>query len=95
VAVALGVVLLDVGVQASHLANQTIVFGLDPALRNRINAVYMVSYFLGGAVGTVLAALAWERFGWLGVCVLGAASAAAGLLPLVLGRPGLAPSHPS
>jgi predicted MFS family arabinose efflux permease len=85
-AIAFGVVLLDVGVQASHLANQTIVFGLDPALRNRINAVYMVSYFVGGACGTLLAALAWEHFGWLGVCALGAALAGAGLLPVALGR---------
>jgi predicted MFS family arabinose efflux permease len=89
IALAIGVVLLDAGVQASHLANQTIIFGLDPALRNRINAVYMVSYFLGGALGTVLAALAWERWGWLGVSVLGAVCAGAGLLPLArraLGR---------
>ncbi len=81
-ALAVGVVLLDAGVQASHLANQTIVFGLNPALRNRINAVYMVSYFLGGAVGTVLAALVWERGGWLSVSVLGAVFALAGCLPL-------------
>jgi predicted MFS family arabinose efflux permease len=86
VAIGLGVVLLDAGVQASHLANQTIIFGLDPPLHNRINAVYMVSYFIGGALGTVAAALAWERWGWTGVSVLGAACAGAGLLPLVRGR---------
>jgi len=81
-ALALGVVLLDAGVQASHLANQTIVLGLSPALRNRLNAVYMVSYFLGGAAGTVTAALAWERAGWAGVSALGAAFALAGLAAL-------------
>jgi predicted MFS family arabinose efflux permease len=85
IGLAIGVVLLDVGAQASHLANQTLVFGLDPALRNRINAVYMVSYFLGGALGTVSAAVAWEHGGWTGVSVLGAAFAALGSLPL-LGR---------
>jgi hypothetical protein len=82
VALGLGVVLLDAGVQASHLANQTIIFGLNPALRNRINAVYMVSYFIGGAVGTIAAAAAWERWGWLGVSALGAGFAGLGLLPL-------------
>jgi predicted MFS family arabinose efflux permease len=85
-AIALGVVLLDAGLQASHLSNQTIIFGLDPALRNRINAVYMVSYFIGGALGTVAAALAWEHSGWVGVSVLGAACAGAGLLPLARAR---------
>jgi predicted MFS family arabinose efflux permease len=83
VALGLGVVLLDAGVQASHLANQTIIFGLSPALRNRINAVYMVSYFIGGALGTIAAAAAWEGWGWMGVCALGAAFAATGLLPLM------------
>jgi predicted MFS family arabinose efflux permease len=82
VMIGVGVVLLDAGVQASHLANQTVVFGLDPTLRNRINAVYMVSYFLGGALGTLTAAPVWERWGWTGVCVLGAVCAGAGLLPL-------------
>jgi predicted MFS family arabinose efflux permease len=86
VAIAIGVVLLDAGVQASHLANQTIIFGLNAALRNRINAVYMVCYFLGGALGTVAAGLVWERWGWTGVSVLGAACAGAGLLPLALRR---------
>jgi predicted MFS family arabinose efflux permease len=83
IGLSLGVVLLDAGLQASHLANQTIIFGLDPALRNRINAVYMVSYFLGGALGTVTAAVVWERVGWTGVSVLGAVFAGVGLLPLL------------
>jgi predicted MFS family arabinose efflux permease len=82
VALGIGVVLLDAGVQASHLSNQTIIFGLDPALRNRINAVYMVSYFIGGAAGTIAAAATWERWGWAGVCLLGAAFSGAGLVPL-------------
>jgi len=51
---ALGVVLLDAGVQASHLSNQTRIYALHPDLRNRLNAVYMVTYFLGGAAGSAL-----------------------------------------
>jgi predicted MFS family arabinose efflux permease len=85
-AIALGLVLLDAGVQASHLANQTIIFGLDPALRSRINAIYMVSFFAGGALATMIAAVVWERFAWPGVCALGAACALAGLAPLAFGR---------
>jgi len=81
-----GVVLLDAGSQSSHLANQTIIFGLNQALRNRINAIYMVSFFVGGALGTAAAAFVWERAGWTGVCVLGAALAAAGQLPLLFRR---------
>jgi hypothetical protein len=74
--------LLDAGVQASHLANQTIIFGLAPEYRNRTNAVYMVSYFIGGSLGTLTAALAWERWGWTGVSALGAAYALLGVARL-------------
>ena len=79
---ALGVVAMDAGVQGSHLTNQHVVFGLDPAARNRINAVYMVTYFMGGAMGTVVAGWMWDVAGWTGVCVAGMAFGAAGLLPL-------------
>jgi MFS family permease len=83
---AIGAVLLDTGMQASHLTNQTVLFGLQPELRNRINAIYMVSFFIGGAGGTAGASLAWEFARWPGVCCVGGAFALCGLLPLVLGR---------
>jgi len=86
VVLGVGVVLLDAGSQSSHLANQTIIFGLNQTLRNRINAIYMVSFFVGGALGTAAAAFVWERAGWTGVCVLGGALAAAGQLPLLRAR---------
>lgn len=86
VVLGLGVVLLDAGSQSTHLANQTIIFGLNPTLRNRINAIYMVSFFVGGALGTAAAAFVWQRAGWTGVCVLGGALAAAGQLPLLFRR---------
>jgi predicted MFS family arabinose efflux permease len=72
--------------QANHLTNQTVIFGLTPALRNRINAVYMVVFFVGGAAGTTLGAWAWEVARWNGVCVAGALISLAGLLPLLKSR---------
>jgi len=80
--IGLGVVLLDAGAQASHLTNQTVIFGLAPAERSRVNAIYMVGYFLGGAFGTALGAQAWQRGGWFAVCLAGGACAVAAALPL-------------
>jgi len=80
---AIAAILLDLGMQANHLTNQTVIFGLTPALRNRINAVYMVVFFVGGAVGTTLGALAWEVARWRGVCFAGAIFSLAGLLALL------------
>ncbi|MES2276912.1 MAG: MFS transporter [Bacteroidota bacterium] len=67
----IGVILMDVGVQATHISNQAIIFALNPAARNRINTVYMVSYFIGGSTGTFLATLAWDKYRWNGVCAIG------------------------
>jgi predicted MFS family arabinose efflux permease len=67
-----GVILLDLGVQAGHVANQTRIYALIPEARSRLNTVYMVTYFLGGAVGSALGAYGWSKRGWAGVCVAGA-----------------------
>ena len=73
----LGVILLDVGVQAAHISNQTKVFSLVPAARSRLNTVYMTGYFTGGSLGSVAGGLAWTHGGWPAVCLLGAGFAAA------------------
>jgi predicted MFS family arabinose efflux permease len=74
-----GVVILDLGVQAGHVANQTRIYALIPEARSRLNTVYMVSYFLGGALGSALGAYAWTRSGWRGVCMAGALQCAVAL----------------
>lgn len=80
VAIAIAVVLLDAGMQASHLANQAVILDRAPDRRNRINALYMVSNFAGGALGTALAAIAWSQWGWAGVCAVGIAIPLIGVL---------------
>ena len=67
----IGVILIDLGVQAVHITNQNIVFSKNSEARNRVNTVYMVGFFIGGAVGTSLGSFAWNHFGWTGVSVLG------------------------
>lgn len=66
-----GVVLLDVGVQGAQVANQSRVLGLRPEARNRVNTVYMICYFGGGSVGSLLASWAWTQWRWNGVCGVG------------------------
>ncbi len=68
----LGVVLLDVGVQTGHISNQTRIYNAFPQARSRANTVYMVSYFIGGALGSTLGTLGWNFAGWKGVCAVGA-----------------------
>ncbi len=82
----LGVILLDLGVQSGHIANQTRVYALIPEARSRLNTVYMVSYFIGGSVGTILSTLAWSYFGWSGVCAVGGLMVSVGLVLFVARR---------
>ena len=81
----IGVVILDLAVQSGHVANQTRIYALDAGARSRINMVYMVCYFVGGALGSYIGALAWHAAGWWGVCGFGLAAMLPGLA-LVLRR---------
>jgi predicted MFS family arabinose efflux permease len=63
-----GVLLMDVGVQSIQVASQSEVISLVPAARSRVNTLYMVARFMGGAAGSAIGAAAWDRFKWPGVC---------------------------
>ncbi|NYF78174.1 MFS transporter [Granulicella arctica] len=69
-ALAMGVVVLDLGAQMTQVANQTRIFGLVPSARSRLNTVYMTVYFTGAAAGSALATVAWVHWRWDGVCGL-------------------------
>lgn len=71
VALAIGVLLIDVGLQSAHIANQSRVFSLIPEARSRLNTAYMFAYFMGGAAGSWAASYAWELYQWTGVCIAG------------------------
>jgi predicted MFS family arabinose efflux permease len=71
VGLVIGVLVMDVGVQAAMISNQSRIFAIQPQARSRINTVFMVSYFLCGAVGSAVGALAWRHAGWIGVCAWG------------------------
>lgn len=71
VGLVIGVVVLDIGLQIGQTPNQSRVFALRPEARSRLNTVYMVCYFCGGAAGSALGALAWQTYGWTGVCLGG------------------------
>jgi predicted MFS family arabinose efflux permease len=86
IGLAVGVILLDLGVQASQITNQARVYGLAPHMRNRLNTVYMATYFAGGALGSLLGGQAWSVAGWPGVSLTGVALSAAALLVFVIGR---------
>ena len=65
-------VLLDFAVQLNMVLGQREVYALDANSRARLNAVYMTSIFVGGALGSLLASPLYEHLGWAGFVVAGA-----------------------
>jgi predicted MFS family arabinose efflux permease len=75
-----GVLLLDFGLQAVHVSNQSLIYRLRPEARSRLAAAYMVCYSIGCAIGSITSTAVYDRAGWFGVCVLGASINAIALL---------------
>jgi predicted MFS family arabinose efflux permease len=78
--VVIGILLLDAGVQGTHITNQSEIYRLKPEARSRLTTAYMTSYFSGGAVGSATSAAIYSSHGWVGVCVLGLIYAAAAVV---------------
>ncbi|MEU3842748.1 MFS transporter [Streptomyces sp. NPDC028635] len=85
-ALAAGVVLLDLAVQAVHVTNQTLIHALDPDAGSRLIGGYMVFYSLGSATGAIAATSVYTLAGWGAVCLLGAAFSCLGLALWVVAR---------
>jgi predicted MFS family arabinose efflux permease len=66
-----GVIILDAGMQTVGVSNQARIYRLPEPLHNRLNTIYMVSYFVGGSIGSALGVWAWRVWRWNGVCMVG------------------------
>jgi predicted MFS family arabinose efflux permease len=71
-ALGLGLVMIDLGLQALHVSSQTLLYALDSHARSRLVAAYMLFYSLGSAAGAIASTATYAAAGWLGVCALGA-----------------------
>ena len=69
----------DFGVQATLVAHQTIVYGLEPAARSRLNALLFTGMFVGMSAGAALGSVALAQWGWAGVVAVATLGAVAAL----------------
>lgn len=67
----LSVLLLDMAAQAANICNQSEIYRLYSDAQSRMNTIFKICYFLGGAVGSALSTWAWQHGGWWGVCTVG------------------------
>ena len=66
-----GVILIDIGMQCIQLSNQASIFDICPPASNRVNTIFMTTYFIGGSLGTFLAGSCWHVWRWDGVSGIG------------------------
>ncbi|CDX21650.1 Uncharacterized MFS-type transporter YdeR [Mesorhizobium sp. ORS 3324] len=64
-------VLLDVGVTGDQTLGRRAVNLLQPKARGRLNGLFVGIFFIGGAIGSLLAGIAWACGGWNAVCAAG------------------------
>lgn len=79
-AVVVGAMLLDCGLRAAMVANQTLINSAVPDSRARANTLFGVHVWTGNAVGAWLTSWAFAQYGWLAVCGVAMAATIAALL---------------
>ena len=72
-ALLLGVITLDLGLQAVHVTSQSMIYSVRPEAQSRLTAGYMLFYSIGSALGSIASTTMYAWAGWPGVCWLGAA----------------------
>lgn len=75
-----GVVLVDGALQGVQVVNMASCLRTRPDAASRVTTAYMLCYFSGGIVGSLVSAMAYRAGGWPAVCAVGAACCGAALL---------------
>lgn len=70
-ALVLGIFLLDLGGQAIHVINQSMILEIDPEASGRLIGCYMLFYSVGSGLGAIASTTTYASYGWVGVCLLG------------------------
>lgn len=68
-----GAIFIDLAVQTTLVLGQRAIYALNPNERSRLNTLYIATFFIGGAIGSAGAGVAYADAGWHGIVVLGAA----------------------
>ncbi|MGR5946524.1 MFS transporter [Enterobacter sp. C4G1] len=68
----IGIILLDLGGQALHVTNQSMIFRTRPEAHSRLVGIYMLFYAVGSGLGALGTTMMYAFAGWPGVCLLGA-----------------------
>jgi predicted MFS family arabinose efflux permease len=79
-----GLILMDAGMQAVQITNQSIIYRLVPDARGRVTSAYMFCAFVGASFGSAAGGLLYQHAGWAGDCWLGLGLSVALLAPALV-----------
>ena len=74
------IILADIGAQCLQVSNQSGSLQQLPHATNRVNTIFMTTFFIGGSLGTFCSGLGWSMAEWTGVCLVGGFFASVTLL---------------
>lgn len=74
------IILADIGAQCMQVSNQSGSLQQLPHATNRVNTIFMTTFFIGGSLGTFCSGLGWSMAEWTGVCLVGGFFASVTLL---------------
>ena len=78
--VVIGVAMLDCGLRATLVANQTSATNAAPEARSRATTIFTAHMWGGNAVGAMIASYAYAHWGWYAVCAIGVAASLTALM---------------
>jgi predicted MFS family arabinose efflux permease len=68
--VTVGMGMFLIGAQTTQLSNLARIFAISDDARSRLNTLYMLLQYAGGAYGSVVCAWVFPASGWTGVCLV-------------------------
>lgn len=68
VALALGLMVVDLGVQGSFVANQARIYAIDPSARSRMSGLLFLTAYVGAAACSAVISAFWGPWQWRGTC---------------------------
>lgn len=78
-AVAIGIALLDAGMQAQHITNQAALLAARPGQTARVTTAYMSASIFAGGIGSALASVLYPAEGWSALAAVGIVCSVAAL----------------
>jgi predicted MFS family arabinose efflux permease len=90
--VIVGAILLDCGIRATVVANQTHVTSVATDTRSRVNTVFGASIWAGNAMGAFVASMGLAHLGWNAACSVAVLSACAAIALQWTARPPKTPA---